>query len=286
MAITLRRTIHLAIGLLAAALLVAPGAVSAEPEGSAQDWADAGSATIHPGVQAFIGNAQCTTNFIFADETSVFIGLAAHCASLGGATATDGCQASTRPTGTPVEIDGATRPGTMVYNSWETMGEVGETDPNACAFNDFALVEIDPADHGRVNPSVPHWGGPQGITTSTSFGERVFTYGNSSLRFGVTVLSPKEGVSLGQSGDGWTHTVYTVTPGIPGDSGSPFLASDGSAFGVVSTLHILPTAGANGVTDVSRALDYLRTHAPGFAGVDLVDGTEPFAAGLLLGLLR
>jgi hypothetical protein len=49
-------------------------------------------------------------------------------------------------------------------------------------------------------------------------------YGNSGLRLGITQLSPKSGVSLGTSGGGWTHPAYTVTPGIPGDSGSAFLA--------------------------------------------------------------
>ena len=44
----------------------------------------------------------------------------------------------------------------------------------------------------------------------------MLSYGNSSLRLGVTQLSPKEGLSLGQDGGGWTHTVYTVSPGHPG----------------------------------------------------------------------
>jgi hypothetical protein len=29
----------------------------------------------------------------------------------------------------------------------------GETDANTCAYNDLALVKIDPADHDKVNPS-------------------------------------------------------------------------------------------------------------------------------------
>ena len=80
----------------------------------------------------------------------------------------------------------------------------------------------------------------------------MLSYGNSSLRAGVTQLSPKEGVSLGQSGGGWTHSVFTVSPGIPGDSGSAFIDEQGRAFGVLATLQIAPLAGSNGVGDVSR----------------------------------
>ena len=79
-----------------------------------------------------------------------------------GATETDGCEADTLPEGTPVEVDGATRPGTMVYSSWVRMQQSGESDPQTCQYNDFALVRIDPADHGRVNPTVPFFGGPPG----------------------------------------------------------------------------------------------------------------------------
>ena len=66
------------------------------------------------------------------------------------------------PIGTPVEVDGASKPGTLVYNSWLTMQAKGETDPDTCAYNDLALVKIDPADVGNVNPSVPGFGGPTG----------------------------------------------------------------------------------------------------------------------------
>ena len=55
-------------------------------------------------------------------------------------------------------------------------------------------------------------------TDGTTAGEDVFSYGNSSRRAGVEALSPKQGTSLGSDG-GWTHPVYTVTPGVPGDSG-------------------------------------------------------------------
>ncbi len=125
------------------------------------------------------------------------------------------------------------------------------TDPNTCDYNDFALVKVDAADVSKVNPSVPFWGGPVAVDTDGSAsGETVYSYGNSSLRGGVEALSPKQGSSLGTQGDGWTHPVYTVSPGVPGDSGSAFLGSDGKALGTLSTLAIAPLAGSNGVGDL------------------------------------
>lgn len=165
------------------------------------------------------------------------------------------------------------------------MADVEESDSNTCNYNDFALVRIDPADHDKVNPTIPIYGGPQGVNTDgPATGERVYTYGNSSLRLGIEQLSPKTGISLGSSGGGWSHSVYTVTPGIPGDSGSAFLDSEGRALGVLSTLQIAPVAASNGVGDIHRALTY--ANAVGGMNVVLAEGTEPFEARLgLLGIL-
>lgn len=174
-----------------------------------------------------------------------------------------------------MEVDGASRPGTIVYSSWVAMQAAGETDTNACRFNDIALIKLDPADYGSVNPSIPFWGGPTGTATATRF----LSYGNSSLRLGVTALSPKEGASLGTAGGGWTHQVYTASPGIPGDSGSAFIDRQGRAFGVLSTLQIAPLAGTNGVSDLSRMIAYMESH--GGPDVTLALGTEAFRGPLL-----
>src|SRR3954454_734862 len=99
--------------LVAAAIAFAPGTASA--------WAPADSATIHPGVMTFTEGAQCTSNFVFQDAGGTYLGQAAHCSGTGAATATNGCDSGSLPIGTPVEIDGASRPGTLVYNSWLTM---------------------------------------------------------------------------------------------------------------------------------------------------------------------
>jgi len=260
------------VALVAMAIMaVAPTVASA--------WAPAATAPVHPGVMTFTDGAQCTSNFVYTQGSDVYLGQAAHCSGTGGSTETNGCDSGSLPVGTPVEIDGASRPGTMVYNSWLTMQARGETNPDACAYNDFALVRVDPADVANVNPSVPGFGGPTGVGEAAD-GSTVYSYGNSSLRGGVTKLSPKQGTVVATEGNGWSRTVYTVSPGVPGDSGSGFLNSTGQAFGVLSTLQILPTAGSNGVGDLSNELDYARANSS-FSSVQLAPGTQPFRADLV-----
>ena len=264
---------RLIAGLAVAFTLV--GATSA----SAQTWAPAASATVHPGVQTYTNGGQCTANFIYTAGSDIYIGQAAHCSSTGEQTDTDGCLAASLPNGTAVEVTGASQPGTMVYNSWNAMQAAGETDADTCAYNDLALIKLDPADHGKVNPSVPTLGGPTALGDTTAIGDTVYSYGNSSLRQGITLLSPKIGKSLGASGGGWTHLVYTVTPGIPGDSGSAFMDDKGNAFGVLSTLQLAPIAASNGVSDLAKALAYARSH--GGPDVTLAKGTQPFTGSLV-----
>jgi hypothetical protein len=262
--------------------LVAADAPSAS---AAPTWAPAATAPIHPGVQTFTAGAQCTANFIFFDASNtVYIGQAAHCSGTGGNTATNGCTSGSLPIGTQVQVTGASQPGVMVYNSWLTMQGLGEADANTCQFNDLALIKLNPADFANVNPSIPFWGGPNGIDTNGTFqGENVYSYGNSELRGGVSQLSPKQGVSIGDAGGGWSHNVYTASPGIPGDSGSAFLNSTGAALGVLSTVQIAPLAGSNGVGDVSREINYMNAHSS--LGAQLALGTQPFNPNIAANLL-
>jgi hypothetical protein len=267
------------LGLAVAATIAICGLI-ASPASATHDPAK----PIHPGVMTFTAGAQCTANFIFRDGGGTYIGQAAHCSGTGGATETNGCDSGSLPIGTAVEIDGATRPGTLVYNSWLTMQAVGETNADACQYNDFALVRIDPADVGLVDPTIPGWGGPSSLGPSSAvLGDTVYSYGNSSLRGGITKLSPKQGVVVQGEGNGWSRTVYTLTPGVPGDSGSAFLGTGGAAIGVLSTLQIAPVAGSNGVSDLRSALDYM--HANSSIGATLVPGTQPFDGNFVNAIL-
>jgi hypothetical protein len=285
-----------ALAILISAVLGA-ALISAQPAAAAKGgksrtnvavaWAPAATAAITPGVQTYTDGAQCTANFVFTDGAGkVYIGQAAHCAGTGGATETNGCDSGSLPLGTRVSLnrggslasDGEqVGQGTLVYSSWLTMQQRNENDANTCDYNDFALIQIDAADVSKVNPSIPFWGGPVGLNTAgTAAGDSVYSYGNSSLRGGVEELSPKQGTSLGTDSDGWNHPVYTVTPGIPGDSGSAFLDSEGNALGTLSTVQIAPLAGSNGVGDIAHEIAYAQQFG-GFSSLTLAQGTEPFS---------
>ena len=276
----------LAVGATAA-LTAATITATAGTSSAAPSWAPADSATIHPGVQMYTEGAQCTANFVFTDGAgNTYVGYAAHCAGTGEATDTNGCDAGSLRLGTKVDfVEGGSLvgegtkvgSGTLAYSSWLTMQKKGETDENTCAYNDLALVKVDAADVSKVNPSVPFWGGPVGVNSDGSAtGDRVYSFGNSSLRGGVEELSPKTGTSLGAEGDGWSHPVYTLTPGVPGDSGSAFLDGEGNALGTLSTLAIAPLAGSNGVGDIAHELAYAEANG-GISGLALEPGTEPFS---------
>jgi hypothetical protein len=131
---------------------------------------------------------------------------------------------------------------------------------------------------------VPGFGGPTGVGAWGGTLSTVYTYGNSSLRGGIAALSPKQGVVVQNHPSEWSHDVYTITPGIPGDSGSGFMNASGGAIGTLSTVQLAPLAGSNGVGDLPRGLAYARSH--GFSGTNLVPGTEPFNPNVIGAVIK
>ncbi len=282
----LRRLTLAALPVVLGAALVSSAVDTAD---AATVYAPAATAKIHPGTQMYTRGAQCTANFVYGDGAGrTYVGYAAHCAGTGAATDTDGCSTASLPLGTRVTFAEGGNPatqgtavghGTLVYSSWLTMRRLGTRAANTCAYNDLALVRVDRADVRKVNPSVPFFGGPTGLHAGgVVAGDKVYSYGSSSLRGGVEALSPKLGAGVGDdpADGGWSHPVYTVTPGIPGDSGSGFLDDRGRALGVLSTVAIAPLPASNGVGDLSKELAFARAHA-GISGLHLVKGTERFA---------
>jgi hypothetical protein len=278
----------LAAAAVAAAVVTAPPASARSVLSPRAAWAPADTAQIHPGTMMYTDGAQCSGNFVFTDSAgNTYLGYAAHCAGTGSSTDTNGCQTGSVPLGTRVDLtnDGNLASegtivghGTLAYSSWITEHQLGTTDANTCAYNDLALVRLDAGDVSKVNPSVPFWGGPTGIDTDgTAAGDRVWTYGNSSLRAGLSPLSPHTGISLGDDAadGGWSHPLYTLSPGIPGDSGSGFMSQGGKAVGVLSTLGLAPLPASNNIGDLAKELAFAQAHS-GIAGLQLVNGTEPF----------
>jgi hypothetical protein len=263
------------------------------------------TATVHPGIELWIdvpgGMNGCTANFVYTNGAATFIGMAAHCAGTGGDTDT-ACNSPVLPEGAPVYLGepvlwidpssgvSVSPPltegpeiGTMVYNSWDAMQQEGIADPStlACQYNDLALIQVLPG--VSVDPTVPVFGGPDGLAASgPAAGSPVYTYQNSTLRQGLQALSPAVGISEGPAPDsgGWSTTFESVPPSLPGDSGSGILDANGDAFGVLSTVGV--NTGSSGATVGTNAntlaLELAFLNATQQLGtVSLVDGTSPFS---------
>lgn len=235
-----------------ALLALVPLAAPALAEGAG--WPPLASAQVRPGMQAFSSVGQCTSNFVYTspDNATLYIGLAAHC--VGGV--------GERVTFQGVNFDAQ---GTVAYTSWAYTST-----------HDFALVRIDDADRDLVHPAVVHFGGPTGLANSqtTATGDKVISHGASGLRpFASGPTSWKEGYLLSRGQ--WQSSIYTVTPGIFGDSGSAVMLADGSAHSVLVTISY--AGGTNGVTNLDKALDFARSK-----GVDARVATWPLLDGGIL----
>ncbi len=216
------------------------------------------------------GAGICTAGFVFRGEGRTFLGHAAHCAGTGADTETDGCTSSTLRQGVPVIVRGTGGPvtGVLRFSSWAAMQDRGESDPDRCASNDFALVELPPGT--AVAPSLPVLGGPSGIRDTPPV--------PGAVVHGLAVAERpvhRPGTLAREEGGGWLHTVRTTIPGAPGESGGPLVDDGGAALGILSGME----AGGDRrleYTDLAMAVGYARTHG-GPADLELVPGTAPFA---------
>ena len=188
----------------------------------------------------YTDGAQCTAQLRVTPTRAgnTYLGYAAHCAGTGSSTDTNGCQTDSRPARHPGRPHQRRQPRQRGHRSSATARSPtapgspstssARPTPTPAPTTTSPWSRSTPATSRKVNPSVPFWGGPTGIDTDgTAAGDRVWTYGNSSLRAGLSPLSPHTGVSLGDDAadGGWSHPLYTVTPGIPGDSGSGFMTA-------------------------------------------------------------
>ena len=118
-----------------------------------------------PGVMTDTDGAQCTANFVYTDAAgAVYIGQAAHCSGTGGQTDTDGCTTQSLPLGTPVEVTGASQARHARLQLVDRdAGRPARPTPTPAPTTTSALIKLDPADYGKVNPSVPTLGGPTAL---------------------------------------------------------------------------------------------------------------------------
>ena len=168
-------------------------------------YAPAATAAIHPGVQMYTEGAQCTANFVFSDASgATYVGYAAHCAGTGAATDTERLR---RRVPAP-RHRGRLRRGRVVG----LRGHPGRRrHARLLVLADDAGARRERRRHLCVQRPRPGRGGPgrrrpgqparcpsgAARSASTPTGPWPVTpstrYGNSSLRAGVTALSPKQG---------------------------------------------------------------------------------------------
>ena len=245
---------------------------------AAVTWAPADQATITPGSEMITDGSQCTANFIYTDGADVLIGYAAHCAGDGGAaTDTNGCEAPSLPTGsTQVEIEGASKPGTLVYSSWETM-QAGRRDRR----RRLQPQRLRPRPHrpGRRRqgePVHPPLGRPHRVEhhRHRTPARRSTATGTPACASASGRCRPRPAWGSARRAAGGPTPSTPCTPGIPGDSGSALLDAEGRGAGVLSTLAIAPLAGSNNYSDLASVLEYMRSHGGPQASLAL--GTEAF----------
>jgi hypothetical protein len=236
-----------------AVLLIVPSTAGA--------WAPAATAPIHPGVQTDTAGNRCTAGFVVTAGTDVYLAQTASCASTGAATDANGCTSPSLPAGTAVTVEGAQAPGTLAYSSWLTMQARGETDPDACATNDLALVKLSAADAAATNPSVPFWGGPTGEADAPAAGGRLYGVASTpaGLQRRIGFSGPRGGACAGAQ-------ALLAPPARAEETGTGLLDDRGRAASLVR-------AGGLCLTDFARTMTYARTAIPGLA---LATGTGPF----------
>ena len=166
---------------------------------------------VQPGAYHETDGAGCTLNFIYDGAGGPYVGTAAHCVERVGQWTYD--------------LDG------------DPIGRVAAIGSEDATETDWALIRIEGAALGRINPSViGHPGTPTGVTApaTTSSGDRVYTSGHG-LGFFVTNVTREQRPAALMYDDTEIYTLLGAL--IYGDSGGPIVhATSGRALGIVSRL--------------------------------------------------
>lgn len=188
--------------------------------------------------------AGCTSNFVWRDTSQdppgLYIGAAGHCFLPSGANASKNAKRSVETnsdvydvSGLEVELCtncsfGGALGNFVVEGTTVGLGEVAyarqRLPDGRDVGHDFGVVEIPATLEDAVDPSMPQWGGPTGVTNDpVSPGEPVHQYGAGIGNGEVYQTRGRTGVSGGsrENSAGWVATMR----GSPGDSGSPLVSS-------------------------------------------------------------
>jgi Trypsin-like peptidase domain len=167
--------------------------------------------TLQPGAYHETDAGSCTLNFVYTNGTTTYLGTAAHCV--------EGVGQRTR------DIEGV---------EFGSVAFVGDADTTEW---DFAFIQVDPEDVGRVSPAVKgHPAYPKGSTVpaDTTTGDTIQLSGYG-LGYGTTQPTQERR----QAVMGFDNAeYYTVSGPIHwGDSGGPLVhVKTGKALGIVSRL--------------------------------------------------
>jgi hypothetical protein len=207
------------------------------------------------GVSATYG---CTANYVWSDGNRTYLGAAGHCFVPPGKTSTAGPGADWNPAGTHVRvcISGCYFGGQLGFIVTGTTADLGpvaygrQTLNGQDVGNDFGIVVIPTALASLVRPTMPVWGGPQGVAP-IDVGSALCLYGNAGGLGEVFATKARPGVGTGNDGSSW----LAIIPSFQGDSGAAVdvCGVGTSAAGGILT-HLVIDAGVIAGTTVSRAI--------------------------------
>jgi hypothetical protein len=162
-----------------------------------------------------VGFAWCTANFVFKKSGTYGLGTAGHCAAKDALGGYPDVTAYVVPPPASGKLPGFYHIGRFVLSHNNGIGD------------DFAMISIYPKYASWMNPTMPVWGGPQGVYRSTSptlvehFGHGAAVGTGGTPRAGLAPIMNARG--------GTAFAWYGV--GAPGDSGSAVKAVTGEAVG-------------------------------------------------------
>jgi hypothetical protein len=153
----------------------------------------------------------CTANFVFKKGSQWGLGTAGHCG----------------PVGRPVSAYVVPPLGSGRLPGLYVIGRIGISHNNGIG-DDFAMINIFPEFASWMNPTMPVWGGPNGVYRGSQVGIPVQHFGHG-LVVG-TGGTPRAGVAIRwdiNHGNGFSW----ASPSAQGDSGSGVLVLGGQAAG-------------------------------------------------------
>src|SRR5215208_6911883 len=192
----------------------------------------ASAQTIQPGSSIESEGSYCTLNWIFDGGGGPYAGTAAHCVSGEGAVV----NLATGSLGSVVA-----RIGTVALR--------GDPDTDG---RDYAIIRIDPAVAGQLNPALAgHADIPTGVSHGYAKGD-LMQFSGRGVGFDATAPTREQRVGLLNAIDGGHHDILGGV--TPGDSGGPVadLTDGNTAFGIVDTVGVGVNTGALTVATVGE----------------------------------